>query len=491
MSSSGTAEIRQAFDLRLHIRDLTIAVPPTLSAITTYVLLEQEEWFEKEIHFLRRFLKRGMTAIDIGANLGVYSLPMARLVGPGGRVFSYEPGVEARTLLERSRALNDFRNLEIIGAALSDGEREGSLAFAASSELRALSTAETGEPVRITSLDLESAVRGWPSIDFIKIDAEGEEERIVEGGHGLLTAQSPLVMFEVKAGAAVNERLRALLPAIGYRLFRQLEGEPILVPQDASQTLDGSELNLFAAKPDRVSALSKQGLLVDAIPPWVPGNEDRKRADSFWRRQRFASSKGAFGGIRMSEDLEYQNSLAAYATWRAPDRPLATRCAALAFASQSLRAICARACTVERASTWARAAWEWGARQESIAALQQVLQRLQGARVPLVEPFWPARPRFDDIVPKAGAAEWFAVAAAEQYERIWSFSSFFSGGSPVLAWLCRQSFAGAEMERRRMLIDARAGLRPEVPKRLRAVAPDHRNAEIWRSGAVPGTMVAP
>src|SRR6185437_3479489 len=50
-------------------------------------------------------------------------------------------------------------------------------------------------------------------------------------------------------------------------------------------------------------------------------------------------------------------------------------------------------------------------------ALQQVLQRLQGARVPLVEPFWPARPRFDDIVPKAGAADWFAVAAAEQYER--------------------------------------------------------------------------
>ena len=114
--------------------------------------------------------------------------------------------------------------------------------------MRALSTAGAGEPVRVTSLDLESAVRGWPSIDFIKIDAEGEEERIVEGGHGVLTAHSPLVMFEVKAGAIVNERLRALLPAIGYRLFRQLEGEPILVPQDASQTLGGSELNLFAAK---------------------------------------------------------------------------------------------------------------------------------------------------------------------------------------------------------------------------------------------------
>src|SRR5271156_2964838 len=90
---TGTHEM---VSLRLRIRDgLTIVVPPTLSAITTYVLLEQEDWFEKEIRFLRCFLNPGMNAIDIGANLGVYSLSLARLVGPNGRVFSYEPGREA------------------------------------------------------------------------------------------------------------------------------------------------------------------------------------------------------------------------------------------------------------------------------------------------------------------------------------------------------------------------------------------------------------
>jgi FkbM family methyltransferase len=230
MNPSGTA----AAYLRLRIRDLTIVVPPTLSAITTYVLLEQEAWFEKEIRFLRRFLRPGMTAIDIGANLGVYSLPMARLVGPSGRIFAYEPGTEARTLLERSCALNELTNIEIIDMALSDSDREGKLAFAASSELRALGTTGEGDSVRITSLDAESAGRGWSSIDFIKIDAEGEEERIIAGALTLFAAQSPLVMFEIKAGNSVNERLRALFPSIGYRLFRQLEGAPILVPQDAS-----------------------------------------------------------------------------------------------------------------------------------------------------------------------------------------------------------------------------------------------------------------
>jgi FkbM family methyltransferase len=490
MNAQGMAGTHTASALRLRIRDLTIAVPPTLSAITTYVLLEQEEWFEKEIRFLRCFLKPGMNAIDIGANLGVYSLPMARLVGPGGRVFSYEPGTEARTFLEQSRALNDLGNLEIIGMALSDSAREGNLGFAVSSELRALGEAGAGETVRITSLDLEEAARGWSAIDFIKIDAEGEEERIIAGGRGFFAAHSPLVMFEIKAGDTVNENLRALFPAIGYRLFRQIEGAPILVPQDTAQPLDGYELNLFAAKPDRVSALSQAGLLVDAIPAWVPGDDARKNAFSFWQRQRFAAATSLSGAIGLAADFEYQNCLAAYATWRAMDQPVATRCAALAFAVQSLRAVCARASTAERASTWARVAWEWGARQESVTALGQLLQRLQRTRVQLTEPFWPASSRFDDIAPKHRPVEWFAAAAAEQFERTSSFSSFYTSGSPVLAWLCGQPFAGAEMERRHTLIAARKGLRPAVPKRLCTAAPDHLNAETWRAEMVPGTVVA-
>ena len=104
-----------------------IVVPSSLDAITTYVILEQEEWFEKETAFLARWLRPGMTAIDIGANLGVYSLPIARLVGPKGQVFSYEPASETRRLLATSKTRNGADNLNIIAAALSDGEREGHL----------------------------------------------------------------------------------------------------------------------------------------------------------------------------------------------------------------------------------------------------------------------------------------------------------------------------------------------------------------------------
>jgi FkbM family methyltransferase len=149
--------------LELNISDaVTLVVPASLQSITTYVLLEQESWFEKEMEFLRHWLRSGMTVIDIGANLGVYSLPMARMVGPTGQVFAYEPGSEPRAFLERSRELNAAVNLHISPSALSDREREGRLVFGGSSELSALGDSGSGETVRITNLDNEDAARGWP-----------------------------------------------------------------------------------------------------------------------------------------------------------------------------------------------------------------------------------------------------------------------------------------------------------------------------------------
>ena len=476
--------------LELRISDaVTLAVPASLKSITTYVLLEQESWFEKEMEFLRHWLRTGMTVIDIGANLGVYSLPMARLVGPTGQVFAYEPGSEPRALLERSRELNAAHHLHISPLALSDCEREGRLVFGSSSELSALGDGGAGEAIRITSLDHEDAVTGWPSPDFMKIDAEGEEERILAGGQKFFERHSPLIMFEIKAGTTTNERLRALFPAIGYRLFRQLGHAPILIPDDPQQPLDAFELNLFAAKPDRVNALSQQGLLVDAMLAWAPGENDRTKADAFLLGQKFAPLIELSRGDDAADDFDYRNSVAAYAIWRAPDQPVATRCAALAFALQGLRAACERSPTAGRLSTFARVAWEWGARGESVAALQRLLQSLQDGPITLGEPFWPASERFDAMAPGSQPANWFVGAAAEQFERTFGFSSSFTGGSPVLTWLCGQPFASAEMERRRVLLAARAGQRPTIPSRLCTPAADHLNANLWRAGKVPGTVV--
>jgi FkbM family methyltransferase len=473
--------------LQIRLSDhVTLAVPPHLDSITTYVLLEQETWFEKELNFVSQWLKPGMTAIDVGANLGVYTLPMARMVGPQGRVFAYEPGSEARNLLEQSREINGASSLEIFPFALSDGEREGRLAWGSSSELNALGHTGKGETVHITSLDIENEKRGWVSPDFIKIDAEGEEERILAGGRLFFARHSPLVMFEIKAGAVTNE-LRAAFATLDYQLFRLLVGAPILVPLDPRAPLDPFELNLFAAKPDRVRSLCDEGFLVNQLSAWEPDSAALSTGLSLLREQPFATAFGRLLDDTGQIDSDYGKVLAAYAVWRTNDLPAQRRFAALLFAYQSLAALCKRAPTTARYSTFARLAWEGGWRNECVKTLRQMAALIQWNPFQPTEPVWPPNPRFDKIVPGDDPALWFATSIAEQLERAQSHSTYFSGVSPWLASLCKQPAVSHEMQRRRVLLQVLRGENPIVPSYLRQAAPDHLNADVWRTGMVPGT----
>src|SRR5260370_32199645 len=122
-----------------------------------------------------------------------------------------------------------------------------------------------------------------------------------------------------------------------------------------------------------------------------------------------------------------------------------------------LRSVGRRIGSFAQLSTYARVAAEAGERNASVEALQVLLDKIQkGSSLSLAEPFWPAFPRFDTIVPKDRLMDWFVISAAEQFERTKSFSSLFGGATPVLAWLCRQPLASVEMERRRVLLAARA-----------------------------------
>lgn len=479
-----TAMVAHTDPLDLRLSDgVTLAVPANLDSVTAYVVLEQETWFEKELRFVRRWLQPGMNAIDVGANLGIYSLPMAQLVGPRGRVIAFEPGSEPRCLLERSRALNGIANLDIVAAALSDGRREGHLVFGTSSEGNALGEGGAGESVAVTSLDIESAERDWPAPDFVKIDAEGEEERVLTGGRELFAKYSPLVMIEVGGDERTTARFASAFAAMGYRLFRQLGGEPWLLAFDAASKPDPYEVNLFAAKADRAQSLMQQGLLVADMPAWAPGASERERSLAVLKQQAFAPALGKLlAGVGL--DPDYRDALAAYNVWRSPNAAPAVRCAALSFALTTLRQLCAQGATAARIATYARVAWDWGARAESF----KVAQAIGGAPKALTEPFWPPCPRYDRLPPRAAAGTWLGCAVAEHVMRAGAFSSMFTTAAPALPWLNRQPFACAETLRRQVLMAARAGMRPQVPAQLRQQAVDHLNADVWRSGRVPGTV---
>jgi FkbM family methyltransferase len=477
-------------ELSLRMRDGTqIVVPAALEAITTYVILEQEKWFEKEMTFLQRWLRPGMNAIDIGANLGVYSLPMARMVGPDGHVLSYEPASETRRLLRISKKLNRAANLHIIAAALSDGEREGRLVLGVSSELNSLHGSGPGEDVKITSLDSEDRARDWGRVDFLKIDAEGEEERILAGARSFLAHRSPLVMFEVKAGEQQNRNLPSAFTANGFAIYRLLAGAPVLVPVAAEEPLDSYELNLFAARADRASDLASQGLLVDTIPEWHPDDDARSRAGAFIKSQPFGPIFASLSGDGVPEDATYRDALTAYAMWRSTELPLRERCAALRFACDTLTSQYESEPSLARLSTLARVTSEMGRRTVSVQALRKLADILKLGTGHILEPFWPANPRFDSLVPGPNVVEWFVAAALEQFELTATYSSMFGSCGVDLSWLSGQPFVSAEIGRRRILALARAGRKVEVPPRLLAAAPDNLNADSWRAGLVPNTFV--
>jgi FkbM family methyltransferase len=473
-------------DLTLRLADGTLIVlAGSLNTITTYVLLEQEAWFEKEASFVPLLLKPGMTVLDIGANVGVYSLPLARRVGPAGRVYAYEPGGEPRRLLTKGQRANGLDNLHILRTALSDRPRQAHLAAGVSSELHCLNEDGAGESVSVTSLDAEDAIRNWGSPDFVKIDAEGEERRIIEGGRSFFSRHSPLVMFEVRAGAVADKTIPEAFRALGYRIFRLLPGAPLLVPVGPEDSIETFELNLFAAKPDRAAALAREGWLAEELCAWTSDESQRAHALDLLAAQTFWPALArlpapAFGS-------PYRDALAGYALWRSQSASPSLRYAALRFSHAVLRDLCQTGAQAARLSSLARVAWELGERDASLAVLQTILA-LGREKTELAEPFWPVNARFDAIAPGAHAGQWFLVSVLEQLERATAHSSAFMGDGVNLDWLRRQPFVSTQIERRHALKQMRAGIRIAAPEKLCRPAEDHLNADLWRSGSIPNTL---
>lgn len=116
----------------------SVLVPMDFSLLTPYVLLEQEDWFEDEIRFLRTVLKPGQSVLDIGANYGCYTLSLAQIVGSSGAVTAVEPGSQAGSYLEQSARLNSNSNIHVIRGALGAMDGIARLAQSPNPELNHL-----------------------------------------------------------------------------------------------------------------------------------------------------------------------------------------------------------------------------------------------------------------------------------------------------------------------------------------------------------------
>lgn len=130
-------------------------------------------------------VKPGMVCLDVGANLGYYTMLMAGLCGPTGRVHAFEPNPPIRALLNSSIAHNGFSWATSHQVALGDVDgQQMSLVRPAGEPKNAYLLPATGHahpdglPVSTCRLDTNPE---WSQAEFVKIDADASEERIWRG----------------------------------------------------------------------------------------------------------------------------------------------------------------------------------------------------------------------------------------------------------------------------------------------------------------------
>jgi protein O-GlcNAc transferase len=482
---------------------ISLHVPNGLQQMSTVVLMEQERWFEPEMSLLPHLLQPGMQALDIGANHGVYTLEMARIVAQGdGHVWAFEPTHTPRTRLLRSVQDNGVaRSVTVVPVGLSDAIGEVSFAVHDNSELNSREgQSATRETVQLDTLDdFFARLDTVPQIGFIKLDAEGEELRVMGGARKFFAAQSPVVMFEFKHAFAVNTQLIGAWLDLGYSTFRWSEELELLLPFDHTKDEIAFALNLVAVRPQQQQELAARGLLATqealAAVSLPPVNHDSL---AIWCTQpaldgscSAASPADLYAQIEAAGGQTYAQAFNAVASAHAqPDLQPAQRVALMRWAQDSVLA--------SANSADAAVAGAFG--PEAIALVAHALNALgrQGAAVAMVSKLlecWPSKndatgmpfvvpPQREDLARSRSVqvTSWLRQMLGEFALCRASYSSYFTASDmSVLNELLLHPDHSAEIERRYLLAHMRANrTAPLHAIRLLPDAAHTANPQLWQ-----------
>ncbi|MEQ1769932.1 MAG: FkbM family methyltransferase [Devosia sp.] len=184
--------------------------------ITQTILADgQYEWAETAI--VGQLLRAGAVTLDVGANIGYYTALFHLLAGSRGQVHSFEANPFTAALLRRSKAENGWNNVRInnvaVGAAPSTirvraMDLEGA---AADTNLNLggwmVREAEAGEwTIDLTSLDRYVADNKLDKLHFLKVDVEGFELKVMEGGDSVIRKFRPYIIMEMRAEDDTDEQ---------------------------------------------------------------------------------------------------------------------------------------------------------------------------------------------------------------------------------------------------------------------------------------------
>jgi len=220
---------------------------------------------------LLRIAQPGQCWLDIGGHLGVFTMTLARQVGPCGRVIAFEPNPLLADLLGRSIDLNSFSHAELRQCAL--GAEAGSTKLGVPAD-PASTPGGTGRASLLAQADLASVeyyevlvstldaeISGSMEVYGVKMDVEGYERAVLDGGGNLFAKRPPrVVVMELNRmpdALASPEELIARMQGYGYDCFAL----PDLTPLTNPASYEGGWCdNLLAIHPEEVELKARLGI---------------------------------------------------------------------------------------------------------------------------------------------------------------------------------------------------------------------------------------
>lgn len=220
---------------------------------------------EDELDFLQHFLKPGGCFIDVGANVGLFSLYASKAIGANGRIIAFEPSSPTADKFRKNLSLNQIKGVEIVQKGLSHEPgrlqlmvaEEGYDAFNSFATPSMGGTAAT-EEVEVTTLDAfvaDQQIRPG-DVDLMKIDVEGWELSVLKGGHDFFASpEAPVLLIEFteanakNAGTSCAALSAYLTQTLGYTLYRYAPQGKTLTKEAPGQSYP--YINLIASKGNR------------------------------------------------------------------------------------------------------------------------------------------------------------------------------------------------------------------------------------------------
>ncbi len=186
----------------------------------------------EECGYLKSVLKEGDYFVDVGANIGLFSLIASDLVGQSGKVISFEPTPEIFRRFNENIQINQFTNIDSFNIGLSN--LPGSLAFNISNNgfdawnsfaIPNNLNIDSKIQVNVSTLDIELSKFDKSKIRIIKMDVEGWEKFVLKGGIEFFTNYNPEVMVEFTeantfaAGYMIQE-IYDFMVGLGYQWYK-------------------------------------------------------------------------------------------------------------------------------------------------------------------------------------------------------------------------------------------------------------------------------